>query len=368
MKKIVPSLLLFSLLFFISAMANGQTNKKQSDRDGDGVPDKEDHCPDKPGRNDKYVHGCPDRDGDLVIDEDDHCPDVSGLGMYHGCPDDPDAKPYTAPELPKVPAPVIVKDTVAWTTRVDKLRNQFYLDWDNAITDNEKIKAVRRFGDEVRNAAGIQTGSGLDYAIKPVMIKLATGHPDLGRLIAEAWNNQTGGGYYWTISMLPAIDQAAIKQTDSLESAAKTKPVPLVVTQPAKIVKPDDRPLDPCTKEIQALTYKRGNWIIGDNRTAIVFDYSCDKHVYTIAWMDKTGKLRFQENVMPGEMLSKYRFASGTEAWKFLVCNECDGRGFYWAHDRGSTYIGTLRIESDTKDIIQKKCIRCNGNGCTKVN
>ncbi len=48
------------------------------DRDKDGIPDKEDACPDNAGirTEDPSTHGCPDRDGDFVVDKIDICPDV----------------------------------------------------------------------------------------------------------------------------------------------------------------------------------------------------------------------------------------------------------------------------------------------------
>lgn len=51
-----------------------------SDRDHDGITDKEDACPDEPGvrSDDPRLNGCPlrDRDADGVLDRDDLCPDV----------------------------------------------------------------------------------------------------------------------------------------------------------------------------------------------------------------------------------------------------------------------------------------------------
>ena len=54
------------------------------DRDGDGVLDKDDKCPDTPGL--AALQGCPDRDGDGIADGDDKCPDVKGIAKYQGCP------------------------------------------------------------------------------------------------------------------------------------------------------------------------------------------------------------------------------------------------------------------------------------------
>jgi OmpA-OmpF porin, OOP family len=54
------------------------------DRDGDGVPDDTDACPDLAGP--ATLNGCPDRDGDGIADKDDKCPDVAGIAKYDGCP------------------------------------------------------------------------------------------------------------------------------------------------------------------------------------------------------------------------------------------------------------------------------------------
>jgi outer membrane protein OmpA-like peptidoglycan-associated protein len=54
------------------------------DRDGDGVLDSLDKCPDVPGT--AALQGCPDRDGDGIADADDKCPDVAGVAKYQGCP------------------------------------------------------------------------------------------------------------------------------------------------------------------------------------------------------------------------------------------------------------------------------------------
>lgn len=54
------------------------------DRDGDGVPDRQDRCPDRPGP--KELEGCPDRDGDGIPDIDDKCPDEPGPVQNDGCP------------------------------------------------------------------------------------------------------------------------------------------------------------------------------------------------------------------------------------------------------------------------------------------
>lgn len=71
---------------------------KISDRDGDGIPDKKDKCPDQPetinGIDD--TDGCPeilDRDKDGIPDDKDQCPDhpetINGFLDEDGCPENP---------------------------------------------------------------------------------------------------------------------------------------------------------------------------------------------------------------------------------------------------------------------------------------
>jgi outer membrane protein OmpA-like peptidoglycan-associated protein len=71
-----------------------------TDRDGDGIKDKDDACPDVKGvrNDDPSKNGCPpeetDRDHDGVLDKDDACVDVPGITTNdpstNGCPSDRD--------------------------------------------------------------------------------------------------------------------------------------------------------------------------------------------------------------------------------------------------------------------------------------
>jgi outer membrane protein OmpA-like peptidoglycan-associated protein len=57
-----------------------------TDRDGDGILDDVDKCPDVKGL--ARYQGCPipDTDGDGINDEEDKCPTVPGVARYQGCP------------------------------------------------------------------------------------------------------------------------------------------------------------------------------------------------------------------------------------------------------------------------------------------
>lgn len=75
-----------------------KTSDRQSDADGDGVPDSGDNCPNEYGLG---PQGCPDIDGDGVPDKYDKCKEMSGSKKTEGCPDsDDDGVPDHLDECP----------------------------------------------------------------------------------------------------------------------------------------------------------------------------------------------------------------------------------------------------------------------------
>jgi len=80
---------------------SGGTAPIVRDRDGDGVPDGQDACPDVPGE--ALLNGCPDADGDGITDADDACPYKKGEARWKGCPDsDGDGIPDNEDQCPFV--------------------------------------------------------------------------------------------------------------------------------------------------------------------------------------------------------------------------------------------------------------------------
>jgi len=88
--------------------------RTRSDRDGDGIPDAIDACPNEPEDKDGFQDddGCPDpdNDGDGIPDVDDQCPnepeDKDGFQDADGCPEldnDNDGIPDTADKCPNEP-------------------------------------------------------------------------------------------------------------------------------------------------------------------------------------------------------------------------------------------------------------------------
>lgn len=87
---------------------------EKTDKDGDGVPDLEDKCPDVPGP--RETQGCPiskDSDGDGTTDDIDRCPldpeDLDGFQDEDGCPDpdnDGDGIVDKIDACPNTPGPI----------------------------------------------------------------------------------------------------------------------------------------------------------------------------------------------------------------------------------------------------------------------
>jgi len=113
------ALLLLTLLL-VAITATNVLAQTRGDRDGDGVPDSRDQCPDTAGSPDN--NGCPvfeivpsqpppptDSDGDGLPDTDDQCPTVSGPRENNGCPGTD----------PTVPPPVDITPTFTPPPSVD---------------------------------------------------------------------------------------------------------------------------------------------------------------------------------------------------------------------------------------------------------
>lgn len=79
---------------------------KIADRDGDGLPDAIDRCPDDPGP--REWQGCPDSDGDGIPNHEDKCPQRPGPRENQGCPwgdKDGDGVKDNIDRCPHVPGP-----------------------------------------------------------------------------------------------------------------------------------------------------------------------------------------------------------------------------------------------------------------------
>jgi outer membrane protein OmpA-like peptidoglycan-associated protein len=148
------------------------------DRDGDGVPDGSDRCPDVPAPG--TADGCPtagDSDGDGIPDGEDKCPLLAGTAELDGCPDgDGDGIPDNEDGCP---------------TRAGTAENN------GCPVDNPPYALLRQNRIELR--AGITFDTGKDTiksASFPVLDEVAAlllAHPELTRVRVEGHTDNKGG-------------------------------------------------------------------------------------------------------------------------------------------------------------------------------
>jgi OmpA-OmpF porin, OOP family len=159
------------------------------DRDGDGIPDAEDACPDVPGvhTNDPKTNGCPlDSDGDGIYDKDDACPTVPGVKTddpkTNGCPPDPDRdkdgilnEVDACPDTPGDPDP-------------DPKRNGC----PKAIVEHGQIKIMDQVKFKFASAEILKESDGILGAVKKILDE----HPEIAKVSVEGHTDNTGGVAY----------------------------------------------------------------------------------------------------------------------------------------------------------------------------
>ncbi|MBI5549010.1 MAG: OmpA family protein [Deltaproteobacteria bacterium] len=119
------------------------------DADGDGIPDPQDKCPQQPGPVEN--EGCPDSDGDEVPDHEDKCPQEPGPAANDGCPG---TKPWVVFEKGKL----TLKDSVHFDTGKASIKQNSLPILDELakiLTEHLEVKQVRIEGhtDNVGGAA-----------------------------------------------------------------------------------------------------------------------------------------------------------------------------------------------------------------------
>lgn len=120
------------------------------DRDGDGVPDDVDRCPDEPGP--PELDGCPDRDGDGIPDWEDKCPDQPGPPENDGCP-----LGMNEPLVVITANKLTLHDSINFDTGKDTIKPQSYPVLDQVaklLNEHPEMKRIRVEGhtDNVGNA------------------------------------------------------------------------------------------------------------------------------------------------------------------------------------------------------------------------
>ncbi|MCA1826429.1 MAG: OmpA family protein [Myxococcales bacterium] len=120
------------------------------DRDGDGVPDDVDRCPDQPGPAD--LDGCPDDDDDGIPNWQDKCPKQPGPAEHDGCP-----LAEGEPLVEITSKRIMLNDSINFDTGKDTIKSSSYPVLDQVaklLNDHPEMKKVRVEGhtDNVGNA------------------------------------------------------------------------------------------------------------------------------------------------------------------------------------------------------------------------
>ncbi len=157
------------------------------DTDGDGILDMNDACPDKPGvpTNDPKTNGCPvlDRDKDGIPDNEDACPDVPGVKTNdpktNGCPPpdpdrDHDGIPNEVDACPDEPGPA----------NPDPKKNGCPL----AFVSQGQIKITEQVKFAVDSARILKDSDNLMGAV----LKILSDHPEIKLVRVEGHTDNTG--------------------------------------------------------------------------------------------------------------------------------------------------------------------------------
>ena len=183
-----PELRVVASLEFAPAMPEAAP-EAPPDRDGDGVPDSEDACPDEPGEHtdDPKTNGCPpDRDQDGILDADDACPDVAGVKTddpkTNGCPPDPDRDKDgipndkdACPDTPGSPNPDPAKNGCP-----------------KAVVQHGQIKILDQVKFRTASAVILPESDGILGAV----LKILTDHPEIKQVSIEGHTDNRGGAAY----------------------------------------------------------------------------------------------------------------------------------------------------------------------------
>lgn len=151
------------------------------DRDGDGIPDDEDACPDDPEDLDGFEDsdGCPDPDNDKdgIPDGEDACPDLPGPREFDGCPDsDQDDVPDNVDKCPQQAGP---PENEGCPIEEPPL----------VILESEKIRLKGNVLFET-GSAKIQKQS---YPLLDEVAKVLLDNPEVGPVLVEGHTDNRGG-------------------------------------------------------------------------------------------------------------------------------------------------------------------------------
>lgn len=151
------------------------TRPPLQDRDGDGVPDDLDRCPDRAGLSANL--GCPDRDqdNDGIVDRLDGCPTVAGAKENQGCPGEAPPPPPVAPPGVPITYSGAPQSPAAASNEVAALRGKRFA-WPEPISFEVGQDALTP-----RGLASVESTA-----------RVIQSHPELRRLMIEGHVDEPG--------------------------------------------------------------------------------------------------------------------------------------------------------------------------------
>ncbi|HYD42906.1 MAG TPA: OmpA family protein [Anaeromyxobacter sp.] len=155
--------------------------RQSTDRDGDGVPNEPDACPDTPGPED--MDGCPDRDGDFIPDPEDKCPDEPGPAQNDGCP-------VKGPVVELETERLSLRDSIHFDTARDTIKPQSNKVLDAIATllrDHPELRRVRVEGHTDNRGSRTYNIDLSQRRARSVVRALVQRGIDAGRLVFEGY-------------------------------------------------------------------------------------------------------------------------------------------------------------------------------------
>ena len=183
-----------------------------ADRDGDGVPDAQDKCPDVWGP--ESNRGCPetDTDSDGVVDREDACPQEPGPASNQGCPVDKDSDGDGLKDredrCPKEPGPASNQgcpeadsDGDGIPDRIDKCPEQKGKpEYDGCPSKNQVKVVVRQESFELREKIHFETNKAVikkeSFPLLDQVVAALRQHPEITKLQIEGHTDSVGSAPY----------------------------------------------------------------------------------------------------------------------------------------------------------------------------
>lgn len=164
-----------------------------------------------------------------------------------------------------------------------------------------------------------------------------------------------------TSSQQDQLKRMANQYIDDFNKKYNNVPTTDVVVEKKKELEKAKPPSDPCEREMWETGVKPGKYLSVNGKTAIVSDYSCTTHTYTLAVLDN-GKIQFHYSVTR-EQVKKY---PASYDYTFMLCSRCNGAGHSMEYDWYQMSTGSnfyARSDKQTKYT----CGICKGSGYIKI-